>query len=202
MSSDRRNTFEDVHPEASAEIYRQLTQGKVILKRQYNQHKGVLEDSPQFNLLFNHLEHFTLLYRHIGYNLNYQTQGEFFYVTQTRDDEIDEADDNALKVQVVVLLIGRYFSASGRDLELLADPNHGLDDIDLKRLAENQEYLDVLRTVRFEKGWNEALEFLIRRNFAFRTGPESYVLSDASMSFLKDLERYYEEAAASGALDI
>ncbi len=192
-TEQQRSSFTGILPKQSAAVYRELTAGKVVLRELWNVHTAEREDNPLYNLVFNHLSHFTELYAHLGYELHFSEAGGFFYIRETSEDETDEHDENALKIQVALLLIGRYFARTGRDLMYLGRPDAGLKDDDLAAMAADDEYNDILRTARFDKGWGETMEFLVRRNFAFRSGAERYFLSSAGMSFLNQLVTTYSE---------
>ncbi len=181
------NTFNKIDATKSIAIYKHLTQGKIILKNYYNEIKDELIESPLFTLIFNNPSHFSNLYQHIGYKLEFHNQGSFYYIRELTEDGIDEADNNAFRVQVILLLIGRYFAGTGRDLELLAKPDCGLDEHDISELESDNESSDILRTAHFTKGWKEALIYLCKRNFAFKTSSTSLFLSDAGMAFLTRL---------------
>ncbi len=189
------SSFDTVNAAQSAHLYRQLTDGRVIVKHQYHEGKGELVENPLFTLVFNHWSHFVNLYRHLGYELALQDKGDFFYLREFTELGLDEADTNAFKVQVVLLLIGRYYTRTGRDLSMLELPSIGLDESDIKALSGDDEMGDILRTAKFNKGWPEALEYLLRRNFAFRTSETSLFLSSAGYAFLERLVQEYEAAS-------
>ena len=110
------------------------------------------------------------------------------------DDESEEHDENAFRVQVVLLLIGCYFARSGRDLDYLGRPEAGLNEQDLANLGADEEYQDILRAARFEKGLSEALDYLEKRNLLFRSGAGRYFLSSAGIYFLNQLVQEYEQS--------
>ncbi|WP_019625609.1 hypothetical protein [Thioalkalivibrio sp. ALJT] len=188
--------FAGIHPDHSAAIYRQLVAGQVLLRQVYNPDRGALEDNPLYNVVYGHLAHFRELYRHLGLELVFDERGGFFYLREGSDDESEEHDENALKVQVVLLLIGRYYARTGRDLQYLGRPDAGLAQDDLEALAADAEYRDLLATARIDKGWDEAMDFLVARHFAFRTGAARYILSAAGMRFLEQLVEEYEYSRA------
>lgn len=132
------------------------------------------------------------LYEHLGSELVFNDAGAFFFLKESSDDESEEHDENAFRVQVVLLLIGRYFARSGRDLEYLGRPDAGLGEQDLAALAADEEYQDMLRAARFEKGLSEALEYLDKRNLLFRASVDRCFLSSAGMYFLNELVAEYE----------
>lgn len=187
------DAFDRVDAKASAQIYRDFTQGKVITKRTYDALRAEYKDNPQFTILFNHETHFKKLYQHIGSELILDESGEFYYLREVGDAGADEADENAFKIQVVLLVLGRYFSRSGRDLELLCLPDMGISGEDIDYLNDDTEYADILRAARFKNGMFEALEFITSRCFAYKVGDKRYFLSDAGSAFLIRLVTAYEK---------
>jgi hypothetical protein len=190
----RLDSFDEIDAKMSSLIYRDFTQGKVITKRAYDSLRAEYKDSLQFTLLFNHETHFNKLYQHIGSELILDESGEFYYIRELGDDGADEADENAFKVQVVLLILGRYFSRSGRDLELLSAPDMGIDEADITALNDDSEYTDILRAARFKNGVQEALDFITGRCFAYKIGDKRYFLSDAGNAFLLRLVTAYEKS--------
>jgi len=190
----RLDSFDEIDAKMSSLIYRDLAQGKVITKRAYDMLRAEYKDNPQYTLLFNHENHFNKLYQHIGSELILDESGEFYYIREVGDDGADEADENAFKIQVVLLILGRYFSRSGRDLELLSTPDMGIDDADITALNDYPEYNDILRAARFKNGIQEALDFITARCFAYKMGDKRYFLSDAGNAFLIRLVTAYEKS--------
>lgn len=184
--------FESILPAHSAAIYREFQAGRVIVRDVWDNNRAELVASPLYNVLYNHLSHFRTFYEHLGSELVFNDTGAFFYLKESVDDESEEHDENAFRVQVVLLLIGRYFARSGRDLEYLGRPDAGLKEEDLSAMDSDDEYREMLRAARFEKGVAEALEYLGKRNLMFRSGAERYFLSSAGMFFLNELVREYE----------
>lgn len=184
--------FESILPAQSAAIYREFQAGRVIVRDVWDQNRAELVASPLYNVLYNHLSHFRTFYEHLGSELVFNETGAFFYLKESVDDESEEHDENAFRVQVVLVLIGRYFARSGRDLEYLGRPDAGLKEEDLSAMDSEDEYRDMLRAARFEKGIAEALEYLGKRNLMFKSGAERHFLSSAGMFFLNELVREYE----------
>ena len=184
--------FESIAPAQSAALFRELSAGKIIVRDLYNGNRSELESNPLYNLLYNNLAHFRTLYEHLGSELVFSEGGAFFYLRENTDEESEEHDENAFRVQVCLLLIGRYFARSGRDLDYLGRPDAGLRDEDITALMGDEEYQDILRAARFDKGWPEALDYLTKRNLLFKSGPNRYFLNSAGMHFLNELVREYE----------
>ncbi|RMJ03823.1 hypothetical protein DOQ08_01142 [Marinobacter litoralis] len=188
------SSFDEVLPSHSAALYREFQAGRVIVRELWDNNRSELVANPLYNLLYNHLSHFRTFYEHLGCELVFNDEGSFFFLKESSDDETEEHDENAFRVQVVLLLIGRYFARSGRDLEYLARPDAGLGEQDLEAMGADEEYLEILRAARFEKGLPDALDYLGKRNLMFRSGANRYFLSSAGMHFLEELVREYEQA--------
>jgi len=187
------NPFYNIQESDSADIYRQFILGKIIVKQTYNENTNKLEECPLYTILFNNLNYFKRFYRHLGFVLEFHDEGEFFYITEQLND-VNGANENAFKVQVILLLIGEYFSSSGRDLELLCEINAGLDEHDITMLSSNSKYIEILRTLNVKGGgWKEALDYLIKRNFAFRTSVNSIFLSSVGKAFIFHLVQEYAQ---------
>lgn len=187
-------SFAQILPAHSAAIYREFQAGRVIVRDVWDNNRSELRANPLYNLLYNHLSHFRTFYEHLGSELVFNETGAFFFLKESSDDESEEHDENAFRVQVVLLLIGRYFARSGRDLDYLGRPDAGLNEQDLEAMAGDDEYQDILRAARFEKGLAEALDYLEKRNLVFRAGAGRYFLSSAGLYFLGQLVQEYEQA--------
>jgi len=187
------STYDEILPAESAAIYREFQAGRVIVRDVWDSNRSELRANRFYNLLYNHLSHFRTLYEHLGSELVFNETGAFFYLKESSDEEGDEHDENAFRVQVILLLIGRFFARSGRDLDYLGRPDAGLNEQDLAALAGDEEYQEILRTARFDKGFSEALDYLDKRNLLFRSGAGRCFLSSAGLFFLQELVREYEQ---------
>ncbi|WP_273427382.1 hypothetical protein [Marinobacter sp.] len=187
------STYDEILPAESAAIYREFQAGRVIVRDVWDSNRSELRANRLYNLLYNHLSHFRTLYEHLGSELVFNETGAFFYLKESSDEEGDEHDENAFRVQVILLLIGRFFARSGRDLDYLGRPDAGLNEQDLAALAGDEEYQEILRTARFDKGFSEALDYLDKRNLLFRSGAGRCFMSSAGLFFLQELVREYEQ---------
>lgn len=185
-------SFDAILPSQSAAVYREFQAGRVIVREIWDANRSELVTNPLYNLVYNNLSHFRTLYEHLGSELVFNETGSFFYLKESSDDEGEEHDENAFRVQVILLLIGRYFARSGRDLDYLGRPDAGLKEDDLIALQADEEYREILRAARFEKGLAEALDYLDKRNLVFKAGAGRYFLSSAGMYFLTELVREYQ----------
>ena len=102
------NSFEEIPYTKSAQIYRLFSLGKVLNKQRYDDIHGCFVDDALFTLVFNKIKHFTLFFKHMGYELMFDEEGDFYFTQETRDSNSDESDDNAMKIQAILLFIGRY----------------------------------------------------------------------------------------------
>lgn len=193
LSAAPAGSFDQILPAHSAAIYREFQAGRVIVRDVWDNNRSELRANPLYNLLYNHLSHFRTFYEHLGSELVFNETGAFFFLKESSDDENEEHDENAFRVQVVLLLIGRYFARSGRDLDYLGRPDAGLNEQDLEAMAGDDEYQDILRAARFERGLAEALDYLEKRNLVFRAGAGRYFLSSAGLYFLGQLVQEYEQ---------
>lgn len=192
--SQTSSSFEQILPAQSAAIYREFQAGRVIVRDVWDSNRSELRVNPLYNVLYNHLSHFRTFYEHLGSELVFNETGAFFFLKESSDDENEEHDENAFRVQVILLLIGRYLARSGRDLEYLGRPDAGLNEQDLAALAGDEEYQEILRAARFDKGWTDGLDYLDKRNLLFRAGAGRYFLSSAGFYFLQELVREYEQS--------
>lgn len=191
--NELQTEFDAVRASDSQQIYKALTAGKIISKYFYDDLKAEIKQSPLFTVIFNHLGHFKKLYQHIGFELVFDPDGDFFYVRDYDEGETEEADENAFRVQVALLIIGRFYSRSGRDLEGLTRPDMGLDETDFHILSDTEEYIDILQASRLPTDWIKVMDFLLERSFAHRLGEQRYILNPAALSFLSRLITNYNQ---------
>ncbi|MFY2509031.1 condensin complex protein MksE [Vibrio pectenicida] len=150
-------------------------------------------ESPLYTELYNNLEHFTDLYLHIGYtlNFNFNVDGEFFYISRSEAEE--DADTNATKIQAMLLIIARYWVDKGFDLDDLMTPIIGLGRAALEEIADQTIYDDIRLALGIET-WDKAITYLADRNFLYQCGDKHYILSSAGMHFLNlHVEKYSQE---------
>jgi len=192
ITGQPNNSFQHVNAQQSAAIFRQFNQGKVITKQLYDEINAKNIDNPLFTCLFNSSQHFESLYQHLGYELCLHSAGDFYYVRELRADSSDEADDNALKVQAILLQLGRYYSQTGRELDQLCQAQFGFNESDLIQLSKDDESLAILKAIKIDN-WSKAIDFITIRNFAYKTGVNSWFVSSAGKAFLFNLVEQYSQ---------
>jgi hypothetical protein len=176
-------TMGELNHNISARIYQRFTQGKVITKLSYDKLKSHDSEDKDYTYLFRYIDAFTLLYKLIGKDLEYNAKGEFFYINNFADSEIDEADEHALRTQSILLMLGRHFEMSGRSIDSLSVDSLGFNNKDIDALGENDEYTSICKALKFAN-WQKAIEYLVNRGFAFDTSSNHFVLSSAGKAFL------------------
>lgn len=191
MESEVIYSFEEIPYNKSAEIYRLFSQGRVLNKQHYNDVHGCLVDDDLFTLVFSKIKHFTLFFKHMGYDLKFDEEGDFYFTQDLRDSNNDESDDNAMKIQAILLFIGRYYATVG-DLAQLQDPMFGLKESDIDALKQDDLLASSLKALRVDN-WNKALEYLTSRSLIFIVSENRYVLSKAAMTFLNRLIEAHSE---------
>ena len=183
--------FSQINMVKSQQIYATFVNGKVITKQVYDLYQQSFLESQLYTELYNNLEHLTQLYLHIGYTLNFNVDGEFFYISRSEAEE--DADTNATKIQAMLLIIARYWVDKGYDLDDLMTPVIGLGRTALEEIAEQTIYDDIRQALGIET-WDKALNYLADRNFLYQCGDKHYILSSAGMHFLNlHVEKYSQE---------
>ncbi|CAM4439663.1 condensin complex protein MksE [Pseudoalteromonas maricaloris] len=185
MESEVIYSFEEIPYTKSTEIYRLFSQGRVLNKQRYDDVHGCLVDDDLFTLVFNKIKHFSLFFKHMGYDLKFDEEGDFYFTQDLRDANNDESDDNAMKIQSILLFIGRYYATVG-DLAQLQDPMFGLKESDINALKQDDLLASSLKALRIDN-WDKALEYLTSRSLVFKVSQDKYVLSKAAMTFLSRL---------------
>lgn len=186
------NSFSKLNHQISTRIYQRFLQGKVINKLHYNLLKSEFIEDKDYTYLFRFQDQFELLYALIGKSLVHHAKGEFYYIDNNADADVEEADEHALKTQSILLVLARHFEMSGRGLHQLSDIHTGLHNDQICELDQHDEYKAICKALKF-KGWSKALEYLVNRGFAFETSPESFVLSSAGTAFCHALLDAYEQ---------
>lgn len=183
--------FNDIDPERSARIFRDLSSGKVITREVYKIVQSDFVENEMYTILFRHMEHFKMFYQHLGYELVFNDTRHFFYIRKLTDEEDRDYNRNAFKIQVMLLILGRYFAQTGRSLKYLEDPTIGIRADDIAAIKAVDEYMTMLKGADFKDGPDAAIPFLKDRGFLFETGVNRCIVSPAGMYFLDLLVAHY-----------
>jgi len=173
MESTVFYSFDEIPYTKSTAIYRIFSQGKVLNKQRYDEIQGCLVDDDLFTLVFTKIRHFKLYFKHMGYELKFDEEGDFFSTQDLRDSNNEESDDNAMKIQAILLFIGRYYSTVG-DLGQLEDPMFGLKESDIDALKQDDTLASSLKALRLEN-WDKALEYISSRSLIFKISTDKCI---------------------------
>src|SRR5690554_7202487 len=100
LNEPQTSSFDQILPAHSAAIYREFQAGRVIVRDVWDANRSELRANPLYNLLYNYLSHFRTFYEHLGSELVFNETGSFFFLKESSDDESEEHDENAFRVQV------------------------------------------------------------------------------------------------------
>lgn len=189
---ESKSTFEAVDPEISAKIFKELTSGKLVNREKWDIIQNDFVDNKLYTCLFNNLDHFQSFYQHMGYDLVFNDVNQFFYLRKYMEGDDKDYNRNAFKIQVTLLILGRYFAQSGRDLKWMASPSVGIQSDDIAAIKANEEYSMMFKAAEFKDGPDLAIPFLNDRGFLFETGTNRYIVSPAGMHFINLLIQNYE----------
>ncbi|MCT8872134.1 hypothetical protein KXJ80_11935 [Shewanella xiamenensis] len=191
------NTFYEVKEEYSQEIFRLFTTGSVINKCQYMMNTGRITESPFYLELLSRFDHYKLLYRHLGYELLHDNNGEFYSLRPLKDFDSDEdqIDETSIKIVAILTLISKEIVTRGQRLELLENPVVGLTSQDLDSMANDDKCSAILSSLKL-KSPTDAVEFLRKRGFAFKVSDFRLVLSRGAMSYIDVLIQRENELKA------
>ena len=187
--------FKTIPFEQSVGKYREFVNGRVVTKLMFDSISGEMKESVAFSLLFNKRFEFELLYKLIGFSLEFHEKGDFFFVKAVgvNSSEDDIGDSNAVKIQACLLMLGRYYATMSISIEQLGMCQFGINESDLDKLRANIEFNSILKSAGF-KSWDDALRFITERNFAFKSGKSTYFLSSAGMHYLNNLVGEYSNS--------
>jgi hypothetical protein len=183
-----RNTFFAANANLSKQIYRAFYSNSVINKREYIEAKASFVESNFYNELIVNLEHYGQFYLHLGFQLAHDESGEYFYLKPTVElgDEEDEFDESSLKIMAVLTIVTRLATKRAQAISLLSEPVQGVSPSDLDALDEDEKTLNILKSLKLKSAL-DALDFLKKRGFAFKVGPERHVLSKGAMAMINTL---------------
>jgi len=186
--SEQYYSFYDVDEQLSRAIYKSFYNGCVINRKEYIEAKADWVESPLYLQLRQHEKHFKLLYRHLGYELEYDETGEFISAKLLSESESEDTpfDETSLKIVAVLSLISKVITERGQSLAHLAEPVQGVTLDDLSSLFNNELHEAILKSLKF-KASTDPIDFLIKRGFAYKVSKNRYVLSQGAMSMLNTL---------------
>jgi hypothetical protein len=180
-----------ISKELSQKLYAELINGKTVNKQSYLSKTNELVGNPLYTEIFNNLDEYKTLYENIKFELIHRHPG-FFYIREPNGDEINEV---TIKVQALLIVIGRIVTEKGYLFDTLTDYRAGIKLEDLNVAMEEERYTDILHTCKLCKDRNIDAEIknnLISRELMFINSRGHYVLSNAGQSFFSELKDSYE----------
>ncbi len=172
--------------ELSQAIYNQLINGKVINKHRYNIKINQLGDNPLYTEIFTNFDDYRQLYRRINFDLVDEKNGFYFI----RELSGGDANEVTIKIQALLIIIGRIITEKGYLFDVLTDYRAGISLEELSMAMSEERYADILHTCKLclsntiEK---EIDNHLIARSIMFKNSRGHYVLSDAGAAFFSEL---------------
>jgi hypothetical protein len=170
----------------SQEIYNQLINGKVINQHSYILKTNALEDNAFYNEIFNNFDEYNALYQRINFELVHKNSC-FFYI---RELGAEDANEVTIKIQALLIIIGRIFTEKGYLFNVLTDYRAGIKAEDLAIATSEERYLDILHTCKLclKRGIEEEINNnLVARGLMFTNSRGHYVLTGAGVSFFDEL---------------
>jgi uncharacterized pyridoxamine 5'-phosphate oxidase family protein len=185
-----------INQSLSQALYALLINGKMVNQQQYDPKNNQLEENPLYNELFTQLDDYRQLYRNIGYELVHKAHNFFFI----RELNGDAANDVTLKIQALLIIIGRFVTEKGFLFEQLTDHRAGISPESIATISSEERYLDILHTCKLCSKLrtieDEINTNLISRGLIFINSRGNYVLTESGNAFFVELT-----AAYTGSLD-
>jgi len=170
----------------SQTIYSQLINGKAINKHAYILKTNELADNKLYNEIFNNFDEYSTLYQRINFELVHKNSC-FFYLRELCAEESNEV---TIKIQALLIIIGRIFTEEGYLFDVLTDHRSGVKAEDLAIATTEERYLDILHTCKLclKRGIEEEINNnLVTRGLMFINSKGYYVLTEAGTSFFDEL---------------
>lgn len=193
-----RNTFLDADEQLSQTIYRAFYTGSVINRKEYMTSQAQFVESKTYLEIRQHENHYNQLYRHLGYELIHDEDGEFFSLKSIAESESEDSvfDETSLKIIAILTLISRLMTQRGQPLALLGESAQGITGNDIASLADDETTSAIFKALKL-KTPIDALEFIKKRGFAFRISQSRYVLSKGAMTMIDTLIEREKELSSS-----
>lgn len=172
--------------ELSQAIYNQLINGKAINKHSYIAKTNELDDNPLYTEIFTNFDEYRQLYQRINFELVHKN-GSFFFIRELAGGDANEV---MIKIQALLIIIGRIITEKGYLFDVLTDHRAGIKLEDLSDAMSEERYLDILQTCKLchsRRIEEEINNHLITRGIMFKNSRGNYVLTDAGAAFFNEL---------------
>lgn len=175
----------------SREIYSILNAGKIINRNTLN-NAGELMDNALFIELMDNLTHYREIYNGLGYKLIDNV--DYFYLN---DLNSSDNDNLAVKIQILLIVIGKYVNQQGYLLNRIYPQSTGLSADDFDRMSEIENLQEILERLKIHanlksKDLKETIKkVLVDRGVMFEKPLSgNFVLADSGMDFFKRIQKY------------
>ena len=169
------NDYLEVDPFASRMIYKDFISGKIINK--YEILEGELQPSPKFKELMGNLDKYQYLYDLLGFEIR-SIGNESFFVT--RSDRIEEYNEIAANIQVLVLCIARGVYSLGVASGILFDPTSGISTKMLDDIGELEEQKRIMEACKLKLPLSDSVvPILVNRGIMLQLPSGRYLLSQS-----------------------
>lgn len=169
------NDYLEVDPFSSRMIYKDFISGKVINK--YEIIEGELQSSPKFKELVGNLDKYRYLYDLLGFEIRSIGDESFFI---SRSDRIEEYNEIAANIQVLILCITRGVYSLGIAPGILLDPTSGISTKMLEDIGELEEQKRILEACRLKYSLLDSVtSILLNRGIMIQLPSGRYLLSQS-----------------------
>jgi len=172
--------------ELSQKIYNQLINGKAINKNSYVEKSNELTENPLYSEIFINFDEYRQLYQRINFDL-VNKNGSFYFIRELNGGD---ANDATIKIQALLIIIGRIVMEKGYLFDVLTDYRAGIKLEDLSLAMSEERYTDILHTCKLCSSRSiedEINSHLIARGIMFKNSRGHFVLSDAGAAFFSEL---------------
>lgn len=169
----------------SSDIYNHLTNGRVINRHKLDNESKPIEN-PLFHEVMNNRADYQRQYDMCGLELVLK---ETYLYVRERPNGKELKTEIAMKVAVLLLVIGKYLNENGFKLSKITDPTAGLTAHDIARIEAMDDVEDILDKADIKGGLLNAIRntLFLRGIMNERVGTQAYLLSNAGEAFFKEI---------------
>ena len=168
---------------ASRAIYKDFISGKVI--NAYDYINGELQPSHKFRELVDNLDKYRDFYSLIGFEIRSVNDDAFFV---SRSDRVEELNEVAANIQVLLLMVGRGLCTQGISPGILFDDKGGVSAKDIDAIGELEEVRQIMKACGLQQPLTKPVNsIMVERGIFHKTVQERYILSSAGRIFFNEL---------------
>lgn len=166
----------------STEIYKAFVNGRVINRYSIKPDGSTLE-SPLFGEIYNNYNAYKQQYQMSGMEL--VVKDDFYYARDV--DKETSFTDQVKRIQVLLLIIGRFVTQSGALFEKLTHPMGGITDDDLQKIANTAEFAEILAAIEIKDLVKSIKSNLLDKDIMEEPRSGRYILSAAGKHFFEEI---------------